>query len=176
MRNKYGFYCHGRDTLDEKIHPLLAHFVVNCALSISAFLLDLHNNEHLVKPRLIYDDYILFNTYFDNVSEELMVGNISISPSKALIYEDEDAYREELKNFYNEKVLIIHEFKTNFSEENASKIILFKGALSEEELDAIDIILKRNSDKYNLFSADTIEQIKALYSVENAPRGYEVKN
>ena len=93
-----------------------------------------------------------------------------------MFYEDEDAYREELKNFYNEKILTIHEFKINFSEENASKIILFKGALSEEELDVIDIILKQNSDKYNLFSTDMIEQIKALYSVENAPRGYEVKN
>ncbi len=176
MRNKYGFYSHGRDTLDDKIHPLFAHFVVNCALSISTFLLNLHNNEHLVKSRLIYNDYILFNTYFDNVSEELKVGDISISPSRTLFYEDEDAYREELKIFYEKKASSLHEFEVNFSEENAAEIILFKGALSEAELDKIDSILKQNSDKYDLFSADTKEQMKALYSVENVPTGYEVKN
>ncbi|MBR6389113.1 MAG: abortive infection family protein [Opitutales bacterium] len=175
LRNKYGFYCHGRDVQADKINPLLADFIINCSLSIATFLLNLHDNERLIKPRLIYDDNALFNNYFDNVNEEITIRGIAISQSKALFYEDEEAYREELMSFHNEKNSCIIALKTGFTEEKVNDICEYKSVLLAEDLDIISNYFKDKEDSFNALPQYIKDNFKEIFQEENIPLGYDVR-
>ncbi len=175
LRNKYGFYGHGRDTQSDKINPLFADFVINCSLSVATFLLNLHNNERLTKPRLIYEDNSYFNDFFDDSNEKIDIGEISISQSRALFHEDEDAYREALKSFDDEKNSCIEALKSGFTEGNVSNICEYKKFLSSEDLDTISGYFKDEEDSFNLLEQNIRDNFKEIFEAENIPSGYTLK-
>lgn len=124
---------------------------------------------------MIYDDNALFNNYFDNVNEEIIIRGIAISQSKALFYEDEEAYREELMSFHNEKNSCIIALKTGFTEEKVNDICEYKSVLLAEDLDIISNYFKDKEDSFNALPQYIKDNFKEIFQEENIPLGYDVR-
>ncbi len=173
IRNKYGILGHGKDILSDKVEPIFAHFIIDCALSIAGFMLTLQNGERYNRPRLNYDDCNLFNSYFDALSEKITIGKTIISPSKALFNEDIIAYREYLYEFITNKREAIGSLNRFFSEDNLEALSQYKSYFSGEELYEVLQIVNNHKELYNSFNCDIKNSLAEIFNEDNLPLGYQ---
>jgi hypothetical protein len=63
--------------------------------------------------RVYYDENEVFNNYLDYYTEEVVISNITIDASRAL-FTDEEAYKDRMNAFVDEKTTLIKKFKDNY--------------------------------------------------------------
>ena len=139
LRNHFGLMSHGRDLLAERIDKLSVDFVIDTTLSIAHFLFALHEEERTTKPRITYEDNPDFNRFFDSQYEDsdIVVAEVHITPSRALFYEDIEAYRIQLNGYYQFKEFIIKKLDELCDPEDLEDLIYFHDFFSEDEVQII---------------------------------------
>jgi len=108
LRNKLGRIGHGQDIQSKKTNKTYAQFISGITDSLGGLLIT--NHDQTIMPekrqRLHYEEHNEFNDWFDNISEPMNVGTVSISPSEALHKFDPNAYKDALLDFESQKVKI----------------------------------------------------------------------
>ena len=139
LRNRFGWFSHGRDLRAERIDKISVDFVIDTTLSIAHFLFALHEEEKTTKTRIVYEDNPIFNLYFDSLFEEceFVIAGIHISPSRALFHEDIEAYRIQLNGFRQLKEFIINKLNGLCDSDDLRDLINFHDCFSEDELQTI---------------------------------------
>ncbi|MDO8662981.1 MAG: hypothetical protein Q7K98_07185 [Candidatus Omnitrophota bacterium] len=108
FRNKLGETSHGKDiyTLEKNRSALFGdeiHFLLSTTDNIAFFLLSYYKNLYPVyaekKRELVYGDYSEFNGWFDETQEQVVVGGVSLLPSRVLFDGDIDAYKTSLGDY-----------------------------------------------------------------------------
>lgn len=108
FRNKLGETSHGKDiyTLERNRDALFGDeilFLLSTTDNIAFFLLSYYKNlypKYAEKKReLVYGDYNEFNEWFDETQEQVVVGGVSLSPSRVLFDGDVDAYKTSLGDY-----------------------------------------------------------------------------
>lgn len=102
FRNKLGETSHGKDIYTLKnTRKALAddeiHFLLSTTDNIAFFLLSYYKNLYPAyaekKRKLVYEDCKEFNEWFDETQEQVIVGGVSLSPSRVLFDGDIEAYK-----------------------------------------------------------------------------------
>lgn len=139
LRNRFGLMSHGRDLLAKRIDKLSVDFVIDTTLSIAHFLFALHEEERTTKPRITYEDNPDFNRFFDSQYEDsdIVVAEVHITPSRALFYEDIEAYRMQLNGYYQFKEFMIKTLDEPCDPEDLEALIYFHDFFSEDEVQII---------------------------------------
>lgn len=115
FRNKLGETSHGKDiyTLEKNRGALFGdeiHFLLSTTDNIAFFLLSYYKNLYPLyaerKKELSYEEYNEFNEWFDEEQEEVVVGGVSLSPSRVLFDGDIDAYKTTLGDYLGKNDLI----------------------------------------------------------------------
>lgn len=152
LRNRHGLISHGQDIVSCQIDHISVEFVVEAMLTTVHFLLALHSKENCVKKRIFYEENPDFNRYIDSVNEQsgmdFSVFEISITPSKALFYEDLEAYRERLIMFRSEKEEIFTALQNCFSLEKFEEAMQFRDCFTADEYDTIREIFYHNESHF----------------------------
>lgn len=96
IRNDSGFASHGQDIKTIPVNSTLSLFSSKISDVIGGFILHyyvIHNNPKK-DSRIHYEDCQDFNEYFDDVNP-LQIGELILSASEALYFQDYEAYKEE---------------------------------------------------------------------------------
>ncbi|QQG52741.1 MAG: abortive infection family protein [Candidatus Falkowbacteria bacterium] len=138
FRNDHGFFAHGQDLQSEKFDRYLLDLAISSSDLLASFLIISHAEDLKDRKRVYYEENDEFNRYIDETSEEYpIVKGIQLSPSRAL-FSDQDAYKEELLIFINEKINLIErlEKSENFISTRSicSSLIPLRDYLTENEL------------------------------------------
>lgn len=101
LRNAYGFASHGADRPRPVMESVQALLAAQAADAIVGFLHRLHRQERNTLPiaRLEYDDNEDFNTYVDEVNEQVRIFDLAYRPSEVLFAVDNEAYRDLLAGY-----------------------------------------------------------------------------
>lgn len=100
IRNEYGSYAsHGQDIKHKQVSSDLALFVLHSTNAILGFILHFYiaTNDYRKSERIRYEDYERINELIDEEYE--MKATYKISYSRALFYQDLEAYKELLIEF-----------------------------------------------------------------------------
>ena len=138
FRNNHGFFAHGRDLQSKKFDRYLVELAISSADLLASFLIISHAEDLKDRSRVYYEENNEFNKYIDETSEELpVVAGYQLSPSQSL-FTDEEAYKEELNSFINEKENLISQLKESGSFISTRRICaglsVYKRFLTEDEL------------------------------------------
>jgi len=107
FRTRHGFFSHGQDLQSEKFDRYLVELAISSADLLASFLVTAHAEDLKDRSRIYYEENEEFNRYIDESSESYpVVRGIQIPPSQAL-FTDEEAYKQELATFVNEKTGLI---------------------------------------------------------------------
>lgn len=115
FRNRLGETSHGKDiyTLEKNRRALFndeIHFLLSTTDNIAFFLLSYYKNLYPAyaekKRKLVYEDYAEFNEWFDETQEPVIVGGVSLSPSRVLFDGDISAYKTSLGEYLGKNDLI----------------------------------------------------------------------
>ena len=152
LRNGYGLISHGLDVASHQIDHISVEFVIEATLTTVHFLLALHSKENCVKKRIFYEENPDFNRYVDSINEQsgmnFAVLEVAITPSKALFYEDIEAYRERLIVFRNEKEKIFATLQNCFSLENFEAAMQFRDCFTADEYNVMKEIFNQNKSDF----------------------------
>ena len=159
LRNQFGMFSHGRDLQSSQIDILSADLVVEAALAIAHFLLALREEE-LHQPDLSYDDNPDFNRFFDSQygDSEFVIAEVHITPSRALFYEDLDAYRIQLSGYHQFKEFMINKLDDLCDPDDLDDLIAFHDYFSEDEIQTI-----REKFKSVRFYGEEPEEVKQRF-------------
>lgn len=160
LRNSFGYSSHGRDLHSERIDKLSVDFAIDATLSIAHFLLALQEEERTTKQKLIYEDNPLFNLFFDSQYEDsdIVIAEVHITPSRALFYEDIEAYRIQLNGFRQLKELLINKINGLCDPEDLEHLIEYYDWFDENELQTI-----REKFKSIRFYCEEPEKVKQRF-------------
>lgn len=105
LRNVYGFASHGVDSLRPTMQSVQALLAAQAADAIVGFLYRVHRQERDTLPlaRLEYEDNDDFNSYVDEVNDEVRIFDLAYRPSEVLFAIDREAYRDLLFGYGSEK-------------------------------------------------------------------------
>ena len=131
FRNRYGFFSHGQDLQSDKFDKYLIELVISSSDLISSFLIISHSEDLKDRARVYYDENEVFNNYLDN-TEEVVISNITIDASRAL-FTDEEAYKDRMNAFVDEKTTLIKKFKDNYDISVLGELVSFSEYLTDEE-------------------------------------------
>ena len=139
LRNQFGMFSHGRDLKSSQIDILSADLVVESALALSHFILALQEGENRRQYDLSYDDYPEFNQYFDSEHDalDINIAGVQITPSRALFYEDIEAYRMHLNGFNQLKELMINKLNKPCDSDDLEDLVFYESLFSEDEKQVI---------------------------------------
>lgn len=137
FRNNHGFFAHGRDLQSEKFDRYLVELAISSADLLASFLIISHAEDLKDRSRIYYEENDEFNRYIDETAEELpVVAGYQLSPSQSL-FTDEEAYKEELNSFINEKENLISQLENSESfistRRVCSGLASYKKFLTEDE-------------------------------------------
>lgn len=115
FRNKLGEISHGKDicTLENNRGALFDDeilFLLSITDNISYFLLNYYKNLYPAyakkRKELEYDDNKKFNDWFDETEDMVIVGGVSLLPSRILFGGDIEAYKTSLSEYLGKNELI----------------------------------------------------------------------
>lgn len=98
LRNNNGFASHGQDLRNQRLPSLIAKLVARMTDSLCGFYIQVHKNFMDIgkRQRLYYEDHKEFNEYWNELFENVKMGEYSYTPSETLFNNDPEAYKQEL--------------------------------------------------------------------------------
>lgn len=112
LRNAYGFASHGSDGPRPTMEGVQAMLAAQAADAIIGFLYRVHCADLLrpTTPRLEYDDNTDFNEWLDEQNEMVQILDLPpYRPSEILFNVDQEAYRDLLTNYGQQKYDVIED-------------------------------------------------------------------
>lgn len=163
LRNRFGLLSHGRDLQAGRIDKLSVDFVIDTTFSIAHFLFALHEEERIIKHRITYEDNPDFNHFIDSQYEnsEIIIEEVHITPSRALFYEDVEAYRASLIDFQSAKIDLLNKLTPDCEIGVLEDIIDVYEFLNETDIDYIQ--QKFNTTTFKNASKDVIEYFRTTF-------------
>ncbi len=124
FRNEHGYFSHGQDLHSKNFDIYLTELVVMSIDVISSFLVISYAEDRKDRSRIYYEEESLFNSFINNsIKSDLVVSNITITPSLALFTEDNVAYKDKLIIFNDEKEVLIQNLEKATLDEFNDKFI-----------------------------------------------------
>ncbi len=162
FRNIHGFFSHGQDLEWGKFDGYLLELVISSSDLLASFLVISHAEDLKDRSRMYYEEHNNFNSYIDEISNQLEVTGVLITPSKAL-FTDIDAYKEARLGFEDSRKNAIKKFidSPNFATTHIaiSELEEFKDYMSLEEIISLLQGVVDNQQINRIISDEDVNQL-----------------
>ena len=144
FRNDNWFFAHWRDLEAQKFNHYLLDLSISSSDLISSFLIICHSEDLKDRTRLYYEEFNLFNKWFDDTEEWHEIRWILCSPSYTLFNTDIEAYKVAWIGFQNDPEAIVGMLENEEVDKNevVDSIVSVKWLLSSSQLESIAQSLK----------------------------------
>lgn len=144
FRNHHWFFAHWRDLEAQKFDNYLLDLSISSSDLISSFLIICHSEDLKDRTRIYYEEFELFNKWFDENEEWYEIRWIPCSPSYTLFNSDIEVYRQAWIDFQNnpDAVVSMLDSEDVNKSEVIDSIVNIQWLLSSSQLESIAQSLK----------------------------------